>query len=262
MSKINYKRRVASRERIIKELILNNFAPTASSMVTLTFDPKQFPDSNDIAVANKYFKQFIQRMNERYASFAYVAVPGLQSNEKRYFHFHMICNLTRKNASNKELGGIWRYGRTWIQFIDTRVQQDRWTRYCVKNTREAAEGLQGKKGYLSSRGLRRSIELKSWSLDPEQAQSAREQEEQFRQRAIEHKHNTGRWPFRSYITKTPSDPLTYVIGEEEIKGLADISDLEQLDLDGMLFHHFWQEGDYSRLFPMLPPAVRKQPKRK
>lgn len=112
----------------------------------------------DLAICNKEFKKFIQRMTYRYDGFKYVAVMGKQSNGN--WHYHMICNIAYIRFA--ELKEIWGLGGAYIKKIGNKEQFAKSKNYLKKNMKEAATYLEGKKGYLASKGLSRNIELRSW----------------------------------------------------------------------------------------------------
>lgn len=144
----------------------------------------------DLAVCNKEFKKFIQRMNYRYEGFKYVAVMARQENGN--WHYHMICNISYMKFD--ELKKVWGLGGAYIRKIGKKEELLKSKNYLKKNLIEARKDLKGEKGYLASKGLKRNIVLRSWVEEEaeeysEQAQRLNEVKKQvkyIRKRIVQH----------------------------------------------------------------------------
>lgn len=197
----NYKQRKKNRKATFIDLIENNFKIKKCLFITLTFDPSigteivpepivlppelepyyfemdmlkiqdelfspgskktriVSPKYRELLACHKEFKKFIQRMNYRYDNFKYVAVFSRQLKTS-VWHYHIICNLNYIKFD--ELNAIWGLGSTYIRTVKNKGAMAKTVNYCVKNMYAYSDELKGEKGYLASRGLRRSIVLRSW----------------------------------------------------------------------------------------------------
>ena len=153
----DYKQTSKKRGETVRRLINANFDCNNSKFVTLTFAENEKLDITDVKSCNKEFKKFIQRLTRRYDDLKYVAVIEFQ--KRGAIHYHMVCNLPY--MKKKELTEIWGLGFVKINKIE---HVDNVGAYVSKYmSKEAAdERLRGLKGYNYSKGLERSIELKSW----------------------------------------------------------------------------------------------------
>lgn len=159
----NYYNRMKARRERIRELAYNNFDTVYSTMISLTFavaDAKA--DYTVLENAHREFKKFIQRMNDHYTNFKYVATFNRQRNGN--WHYHLLCNLPI-STRNKEIKELWRNGSTYITRIETQGDFDTVVQYLINNMSEAAEDIKGKHGYLSSKNLESNIVLTSYKAD-------------------------------------------------------------------------------------------------
>lgn len=124
-----------------------------TKFLTLTFAEP----ISDIKIANKLFKEFIQKLRYKYNDFKYVAVPELQmSRAEKYnieppIHYHLLCNLPYIRQRQIEL--IWGNGIIDIRRI-SHVQS--LGLYIAKYlTKETFTRLYKKKKYFVSRNIKR-----------------------------------------------------------------------------------------------------------
>lgn len=156
----NYYNRMKSRRERIRELAYNNFDTVYSTMISLTFavaDAKS--DYTVLENSHREFKKFIQRMNDHYTNFKYVATFNRQRNGN--WHYHVLCNLPI-STRNKKIKELWKNGSTYITRIETQGDFDTVVRYLINNMSDAAEDIKGKHGYLSSKNLESNIVLTSY----------------------------------------------------------------------------------------------------
>lgn len=162
----NYRQTQRKRRNTIRQLICTNF-DNQSKFVTLTFNDQQDFDIKDVKQCNEAFHRFCKRLRRRYKDIEYVAVIEFQDkNDRGAVHYHMICNLPYIKSS--ELSALWGCGFVKINRIE---KVDNIGAYVVKymNKDIDDERLQGLKAYNCSRGLRRPVELKSWTSSDENA---------------------------------------------------------------------------------------------
>ena len=59
----NYAKRRKQRAIALKQICYNNFSPNETVFITLTFDPKKFPDKDlkNVTVTHQEFKLFIKK---------------------------------------------------------------------------------------------------------------------------------------------------------------------------------------------------------
>lgn len=108
----------------------------------------------NIDIANKDYKEFIQRMRYKYGAFPCLTV--IEFTKKGRIHYHMLAKLPYIKKSL--LAEIWGHGFVKINRI---THVDNIGAYIVKYmTKEGFdERLKGRKMYLCSKGLKRSEEL-------------------------------------------------------------------------------------------------------
>jgi len=159
----NYYNRMKARRERIRELAYNNFDTVYSTMISLTFavaDAKA--DYTVLENAHHEFKKFIQRLNDHYTNFKYVATFNRQRNGN--WHYHLLCNLPI-STRNKEIKELWKNGSTYITRIETQGDFDTVVQYLINNMSEAADDIKRKHGYLSSKNLESNIVLTSYKAD-------------------------------------------------------------------------------------------------
>lgn len=145
----------------LRRVALANFN-NKSKFITLTFREH----IEDVAEANKLFKEFIKRLNayrkkkakqkkqKEPENLKYIAV--IEFTKAGRIHFHMLCDL--KYTPAKEIEEVWGQGFIQINRID---HVDNIGAYVIKYmTKEDADPrLSGKKMYNPSKGLKRPKEL-------------------------------------------------------------------------------------------------------
>ena len=101
----NYYNRMKQRRRVIEEMVYNSFEAGKMVMLTLTFDGRLQPEKqfSDIKTTHKEFKKFVQRVNDHYDNFRYVATFSRQKNGN--WHYHMICNFGEEAAQDDLMNG-------------------------------------------------------------------------------------------------------------------------------------------------------------
>lgn len=158
----NYYLRNKKRRKSVKEMCFNNFAPSMVSIVSLTFDPKKFPENSltDIEFTNVEFKKFIQRVNEHYENFKYIATYSRQSNGN--WHYHMMCNITPDVTNEEMTEELWKNGFTYITYIKDQGGFRTAIDYLIANLNQSSEDKRGKHGYLKSKNIEQDIIIKSW----------------------------------------------------------------------------------------------------
>ncbi|MBQ8922119.1 MAG: hypothetical protein IJ060_08175 [Oscillospiraceae bacterium] len=168
---MNYKRRNHKRKENVKDMCYNSFEAGSCAFVTLTFAPKRCPDKDlkDLNATHALFKNFIKRVNFLYDDFCYVATFARQSRGN--WHYHMICNFGQ-TTTRKEIAAIWKHGSVDMTHIKDKDHLRNSIFYLLKNMRDAADDLFGRKGYLSSRNAERNIVHKTWTPEGEAALAA------------------------------------------------------------------------------------------
>lgn len=164
-AEFNYYNRNKQRRRRVKEMCFNNFNPPEVVMLSLTFDPEKFPKNSltDIEFTNREFKKFIQRVNNHYENFRYVATYSRQSNGN--WHYHMMCNFT-SSITNEEVSTIlWKNGLTYITYIKDQELFRTAIDYLISNLNDSTDDKRGKHGYLKSKNIEQDIIIKSWRVE-------------------------------------------------------------------------------------------------
>ena len=159
----NYYNRMKARRERIRELAYNNFDCVYSTMISLTFEVTDAKaDYTVVENAHREFKKFIQRVNDHYDNFKYVATFNRQRNGN--WHYHMLCNFPI-STRNKTIKELWKNGSTYITRIETQSDFDTVVQYLINNMSESADDIKGKHGYLSSKNLESNIVLTSYKAD-------------------------------------------------------------------------------------------------
>lgn len=168
----NYGKRIKHRAKKIRELCNNSFDAENCMFVTLTFDANLSPDKDftNLTTAHEEFKKFIKRVNERYSDFKYIATFSKQLNCNRW-HYHLICNFD-DSVTTRDIRLLWENGYVSKSEITTYLSFKNHVNYLIKNARESAGELRGRKGYLTSKNVERDIIIRSWR--PEQAEDFEE----------------------------------------------------------------------------------------
>lgn len=147
----NYNQQVIRRRNNVRHLVCCNFTEN-DKFFTLTFSKNE----TDLNYCNAKFKKFIKVLKSKYKikNFKYLAVIEFQ--KRGAIHYHIICNLPY--VPQKDLQELWGNGFVWINCIKN---IDNLGAYVVKYmTKETSDKrLQGNKGYLCSKGLKRPVEV-------------------------------------------------------------------------------------------------------
>lgn len=149
--KLNRQKTLSKASRDVRRLINTNMS-NISKFVTLTFAE----NVKDICYANNEFKKFIMRLQYHIGvKVSYVAVVEYQ--KRGAIHYHCVM-FNVPYIANSELADIWGNGYVKINNI---TQVDNLgayvSKYMTKDNED--ERLKGKKCYMSSRGLKKPIEI-------------------------------------------------------------------------------------------------------
>ncbi len=166
-AEFNYAKRKERRISILKQICYNSFSPNETVFLTLTFDPKKFPDKDlkNVTVTHGEFKLFIKRMNNHYENFKYISTFAQQGNGN--WHYHLICNLPPETKES-EIYRIWKNGLIKLSAITTDDTFRKKMNYMIKNMNESADKLRGRKGYLCSKNVERDLTITSWRFEDQQ----------------------------------------------------------------------------------------------
>lgn len=162
---LNRDRTLARTRRDIRNLINCNFNRYGerSKFLTLTFGD----DVTDLTQANKYFTDFVKRLNyqvfgSKKSVLKYTCVPEIQWERYdkygvKVWHFHVVL-YNMPYVKHSDLQAIWGNGHVFINVVD---DVDNVGAYiCKYITKESAEELVGKKSVSNSRGLYKPVEIK------------------------------------------------------------------------------------------------------
>ena len=135
-------------------------------MLTLTFDGRLQPEKqfSDIKTTHKEFKKFVQRVNDHYDNFRYVATFSRQKNGN--WHYHMICNFPITIAPG-EVRKLWKNGSFYITQIETNDEMETVIKYVISNMNESTAEMHGNHGYLCSKAIERDKVITSWREEQE-----------------------------------------------------------------------------------------------
>lgn len=137
-----------AKERV-RRLINSNFG-AHDKFVTFTFRD----NVTDVAVANALWHRFVHRLRRRYPSLVYLAVIEFQ--KRGAVHYHMLARLPYVPKSL--LTQLWANG--FVKINDIRHVDNLGayvTKYMVKDLQDGR--LEGRRAYLSSRGLQEPVEV-------------------------------------------------------------------------------------------------------
>jgi len=162
---INREKVLNRARRDLRRLINSNvnMYGVPSKFVTLTFKD----DIEDLKKANNEFTKFIKRLKRYFGiDIKYAAVPEVQQERfnkygVKVWHYHVIFFNLPYIKSN-DLSDIWKNGFIKINRID-RVNNV--GAYICKYMTKDNKDLVGQKCYFTSRGLKRSIEIKEKEND-------------------------------------------------------------------------------------------------
>lgn len=135
-------------------------------MLTLTFDSRLQPEKkfSDLSITHREFKKFIQRVNDHYDHFLYVATFSRQKNGN--WHYHMICNFPITIAPG-EVRKLWKNGSFYITQIETNSEMSTVIKYVIGNMNESTAEMHGNHGYLCSKAIERDKVITSWREEQE-----------------------------------------------------------------------------------------------
>lgn len=252
----NYYNRMKKRRSEIRELCFNNFATPNVEMITLTFDQKQSPEKSftDIGVAHREFKKFIQRVNNHYQDFCYVATFSRQNNGN--WHYHVMCNF-EKNIENKEIRRLWRNGLTYVSYIKTEDNFRDAMQYLIDNMDESSNELKGKHGLLHSTNLETDKVITSWRAEHESDFEEAFQRVDNAKRVIlyETKNHLGIKGER--INEETGEVFEVTIPDREINDALIDAGYESWDT---VYTHLSSQADFSDKFSELKVATLKPKK--
>lgn len=221
-------------------------------MLTLTFaKPMQ-----ELQLAHKQFKKFIQRVNNHYGGFRYLATFSRQKNKN--WHYHVICNFS-PSTQNTTVEELWKYGITYITYFNTQSKFNMAIGYLVSNMKEAAGDIKGKHGYLASDNLEKNIILTSYKAEHEKAFDEAFQRvlENKRKILYETKNNLG--IKCEGVNPETGELLTCTIPNRELSQLLIRAGYESWD---SVFTHLSSAARFDERFSVLQTAVPKQKKSK
>lgn len=156
----NYNKRNKMRAEKFRTDAYMNFRVPNVQFVTLTFDPKQFANADDLEACHDAFRKFIKRLRYKIDDFIHITAFSKQKNGN--WHYHMLCNLGI-DVTNKLINDAWGLGLTQSMPITSYTEFDSKVSYCIDNMYEVAwDSLQGRDGYLHSAGLLKPVVLRSW----------------------------------------------------------------------------------------------------
>lgn len=244
------------RRKTIREICHNNFQIPNVSMLTLTFDSKDMGEKScaDISITHYEFKKFIQRVNDHYQDFKYIATFSRQGNGN--WHYHVMCNFDSK-IKNKEITALWKKGITHISPIETRQKYDAATQYLVDNMNESADELNGKRGYLYSKNMERDIKLDSWKEEhSEKFEKAFEKVVEAK-RTILYETKTHLGIKGTKVNEETGELFEVYIPDREINSLLADAGYESWDT---IYTHLTSAADFSEMFSELKTATEKPKK--
>lgn len=165
--KLNREKVLSRARRDLRRLINSNvdMYGVPAKFVTLTFKD----DIEDLKKANSEFTKFIKRLKRYFGiDIKYAAVPEVQQERFdkygiKVWHYHVIFFNLPYIKSN-DLADIWKNGFIKINRID-RVSNV--GAYICKYMTKDNKDLVGQKCYFTSRGLKKSIEIKEKENDRE-----------------------------------------------------------------------------------------------
>lgn len=252
----NYYNRMKKRRREIRELCYNNFAVPNTVMLTLTFDQKQSPEKSytDIKVTHREFKKFIQRVNNHYQDFCYIATFNRQKNGN--WHYHIMCNFD-PNIKNKEIKNLWGNGLTYVTYIKTEDNFRDAMQYLIDNMDTSANELKGKHGFLYSKNLEPDKVITSWRAEHESDFEEAFQRVEDTKRTIlyESKNHLGIKGER--VDEETGEVFEVTIPDREINETLIDAGYESWD---SIYTHLSSEADFSDKFAELKVATKKPKK--
>lgn len=155
VTKAENRKKTQARARKEVTRLINSNASQMTKFITLTFSE----NITDIKKANHSFKIFIQRLKYYLKTnskqhLKYIAVIEFQ--DRGAIHYHLLCNVPY--IQNSILHKIWKNGFVRINKIDDIDNVGAYvTKYMNKDLSD--NRLQGKKCYLTSKNLEKSIKI-------------------------------------------------------------------------------------------------------
>lgn len=166
------KQTVRDARNTTRRLALKNFE-SGDKFLTLTFDPKKFPEEKlrDVTYTDDLFKKFVMRFNYRYKTkLKYIAVREFHKSGR--IHYHMLCDWKKELVFEDEIRAdecfigekVWKHGFVDIKQLDHVDNVGAYIiKYMTKNV--AIEFFRGKKIYLCSKGLERPFVYRGKEAD-------------------------------------------------------------------------------------------------
>lgn len=206
----NYRARKKSRRKAVEELIINNFDPANSAMLTLTFSNQEKVLEASETVVPEYAnedQELFSMLNsleesqepiidtvriydpavERYKKLAYcnkLFKQFIQRMKYRFPLFNYVAVMARQDNGNwhyhmicnlnfvpfDELRTIWRNGAVYFRSFKQTGMNGLWKSIRYLQKSMGSAELKGAKGYLCSKGLNRNLVYRTW-MPNEQAQA-------------------------------------------------------------------------------------------
>ena len=244
------------RRRVIEEMVYNSFEAGKMVMLTLTFDSRLQPEKkfSDIKTTHKEFKKFIQRVNDHYDNFRYVATFSRQSNGN--WHYHMICNFPTTIAPG-EVSKLWKNGSFYITQIETNSEMSTVIKYVIGNMNESTAELRGNHGYLCSKAIERDKVITSWREEQEaEYQQAFERLKTEKTKILyETRNHLGVRGER--VDESTGEIYSVTLRDEKLTNALKNAGYENLDT---VYTHLSSAADFSDYFAPLQVATPKPKK--
>ena len=252
----NYYNRMKQRRQAIKEMVYNSFEAGKMVMLTLTFDSRLQPEKkfSDLSITHREFKKFIQRVNDHYDHFLYVATFSRQKNGN--WHYHMICNFPITIAPG-EVSKLWKNGSFYITQIETNSEMSTVIKYVIRNMNESTAELRGNHGYLCSKAIERDTVITSCREEQEaEYQQAFERLRTEKTKALyKTKNHLGvRW---ERVDESTGEIYSVTLRDKELTNVLKTAGYENLDT---VYTHLSSAADFSDYFAPLQVATPKPKK--
>jgi len=154
----------------IKDLLKEN---PMDLFLTLTFDPKKFPNRYDADMCKFTFLKWKKAQTRKYGKFDSLAVA--EYHKDGAIHFHLPINGYKGplvDSGVKHGGDIvynlpaWRYGFSTAKIIKQSPEdRDRVASYLTKYITKDMPHFAGKKRYFASADLKRPVKTTNWKID-------------------------------------------------------------------------------------------------
>lgn len=157
----------------IRRLIECNFTAYGYEPCFLTFTFKE--NITDVGVANKYFHDFIKRLNRAIGKKArYLTIVEFQKRGAVHYHcifFNLDPAIERRERSDRYVARLWRHGFIDIERIRHAKSVSAYVcKYLQKGLHDPR--LRGRKSYFTSRALFRPLQFRRESSIDEVLQDA------------------------------------------------------------------------------------------